>query len=66
MASYSIPDMTCNHCKAKIEDAVLDLDEGASLDFDMEARTLDVDSTSGIRAVAEAIKAAGFTVVPKG
>lgn len=66
MARYSIPDMHCGKCKTKIEDAVLDADEGALIDFDMDQREIDVDTTLGTKAVAEVIKAAGYDVVALG
>ncbi|HBZ44415.1 MAG TPA: copper chaperone [Maritimibacter sp.] len=66
MTTFSVPNMTCGHCKAKIEDAVLELDDGAILDFDMEAREVDVDSAAGTKAVGEAIKQAGYDAVAKG
>lgn len=65
MATFSIPNMTCNHCKAKIEDAVLDLDEGAMLDFDMEARELDADTVLSEAQMIEAITGAGYEAAAK-
>ena len=45
MTTFSIPEMSCGHCKAKIEDAVMDADEGAVIAFDMDAREVEIDST---------------------
>ena len=44
MSRFSVPDMSCGHCKAKIEDALLEADGGAELDFNMEAREVTVES----------------------
>ncbi|MAM63284.1 heavy-metal-associated domain-containing protein [Maritimibacter sp. UBA3975] len=65
MTTFSVPEMSCGHCKAKIEDAVLDADEGALIDFDMDAREVDIDSTLDTAALAEAIKTAGYESSPK-
>lgn len=61
MTRFSVPDMTCGHCKAKIEDAVLDADEGAVMEFDLEKREVEVDSTLDPVALEAAIKSAGFS-----
>lgn len=63
--TFSVPDMHCGKCRAKIEDAILDADEGASLDFDMDAREVSVDTTLGIEATLERIKQAGYSAVQK-
>ena len=60
MSRYSVPNMTCGHCKAKIEDALLEADGGAELDFDMEARVVAVDSVLESAEVMETIKSAGY------
>ncbi|EAQ12566.1 MULTISPECIES: cation transporter [Maritimibacter] len=60
MTTFSIPEMSCGHCKAKIEDAVMDADEGAVIAFDMDAREVEIDSTLDTAALADAIKAAGY------
>lgn len=65
MTRFSVPNMSCGHCKAKIEDAVLEADEGAMLDFDMEARQVDIDSALDTAALAEAIKTAGYEATPQ-
>ncbi len=60
MSRYSVPTMSCDHCKAKIEDAVLDADGGAELSFDMAAREVTVDSVLEPGEVVETIKCAGY------
>jgi len=60
MSRYSVPDMSCGHCKAKIEDALLEADGGAELDFDMDAREVNVDSVLETTEVLDTIKGAGF------
>ena len=60
MSRYSVPNMTCGHCKAKIEDALLEADGGADLSFDMEAREVSVDTVLEAAEVLAAMKVAGF------
>ncbi|MEC7762682.1 MAG: heavy-metal-associated domain-containing protein [Pseudomonadota bacterium] len=65
MTTFSVPEMSCGHCKAKIEDAVMDADEGAVIAFDMAAREVDIDSTLDTAALADAIKTAGYDATLK-
>ena len=60
MSRFSVPDMSCGHCKAKIEDALLDADGGAELAFDMEAREVNIDSVLATDEVVETIQSAGY------
>jgi len=61
MIRFSVPDMTCGHCKAKIEETVMTADEGAFLDFDLEQRVVEVDSTLDTAALEALITQAGFS-----
>lgn len=64
MSKFSVPDMSCGHCKATIEKAMLDADAGAELSFDMEAREVEVDSTLDIAEVIATISDAGYVASP--
>lgn len=61
MTKFSVPDMTCGHCKASIEKAVLDADEGAELDFDLDKHEVAVDSVLAAEELAKVIQDAGYT-----
>lgn len=66
MSRFSVPDMSCGHCKATIENAVLDADGGAELTFDMEAREVEVDSVLDTDEVIATMKEAGYEATVKG
>lgn len=66
MSRFSVPDMSCGHCKATIENAVLDADGGAELSFDMEAREVEVDSVLNTDEVIATMKEAGYEATVKG
>ena len=61
MTKFSVPDMTCGHCKATIEKALLDADAGAELAFDLEKREVAIDSVLDAGALAAVITEAGYT-----
>ncbi len=60
MTVLNVPDMSCGHCKAAIEKAVNALDAGAQLGFDLEKRTVSVESALPIDSILAALKAEGY------
>jgi copper chaperone CopZ len=64
MTTFHIPDMSCGHCRATIEDAIQAIDAGAKLDFDMAARTLSLTSVADLAKVQAALAAAGYPATP--
>lgn len=57
---FNVPDMSCGHCKATIEKAVTAADEGADLQFDLDARTVEVNSTLDEAALAAILEKEGY------
>ena len=60
MTILSIPEMSCGHCKATIEKTITALDPAARLDFDMPARTLNVQTGLTPEAMRTALSAVGY------
>ncbi|WP_209007940.1 heavy-metal-associated domain-containing protein [Roseibium litorale] len=57
---FSIPDMSCGHCKAAIGDAVKKTDGSAQIEFDMENRVVTISSVKTPGEIAQAVKEAGY------
>lgn len=60
MTKFSIPDMSCGHCKATVEKTIKAIDPSATLDFDMAERTVAVQSVAAVDTMRAALKAAGY------
>ena len=63
---FSVPEMSCGHCKASIETAVHEADGGAGLAFDMDKREVEIDSVLDTPALIAAIKEGGYEARPLG
>lgn len=60
MTLISIPDMTCGHCKASVEQAIHRLDAGAQIDIDLSSRTARVESHLTDAQILHALGEIGF------
>lgn len=60
MTTFSIPDMSCDHCKASVEAAILKLDPSASVVVDLKTRRAEVTSVEPDEAQINALGAVGF------
>ena len=59
--TYSVPEISCGHCKSTIEGAVRGLGGVKSVEVDVDAKTVTVDGGDG-DAVVTAIEDAGYDV----
>ncbi|MCU0270161.1 MAG: cation transporter [Acidimicrobiales bacterium] len=59
---YSVPGISCGHCKAAIEGEVSGVDGVAAVEVDVDARTVRVEGDAGDDAVRAAIDEAGYEV----
>ncbi len=62
-ASYSVPAISCGHCKMSIEGSVSKVEGVAKVDVDIDAKTVLVEGTAADAAVRTAIDQAGYHVV---
>jgi copper chaperone len=60
--TYSVPDISCGHCKSSIESEVGALDDVATVLVNIEARTVTVDGEASDEAIHAAIEEAGYEV----
>lgn len=66
MKEFRVPDMTCGHCKAAIEKALVALDPSADVEVDLASHRVRVHSTESAEAMIRAMKAAGYEATPSG
>ncbi|WP_138469228.1 heavy-metal-associated domain-containing protein [Poseidonocella sp. HB161398] len=62
---YSVPDMSCGHCRASIEKAVRAADPAAELAFDQEQRSVEIGSALEAPAVVAVLAEAGYAATPQ-
>jgi copper chaperone len=60
--TYSVPEISCGHCKSTIEAAVGELGDVDRVEVDIDAKTVTVDGGRA-DAVVAAIEDAGYDVV---
>jgi copper chaperone len=60
--TYSVPEISCGHCKSTIEAAVQGLGGVARVEVDIDAKTVIVDGGDD-DAIVTAIEDAGYDVV---
>ena len=60
----SVPDMSCGHCKATVEEALLAVDGVKGASVDLEAKTVSVEHVDSISegSLRDAVTAAGYSV----
>lgn len=64
MSTFQVNDMTCGHCAGTIRHALAALDPQATIDIDVAARRVQVESAQADTAQLQAaIKHAGYTPV---
>lgn len=60
-STYSVPEISCGHCKSTIEGAVRTLDDIDSVEVDIDAKTVTVQGGDS-EAIITAIEDAGYDV----
>ncbi|MEX2550357.1 MAG: cation transporter [Nitriliruptoraceae bacterium] len=62
--TYNVPDISCGHCKSAIEGEVTGLSDVASVNVDIDAKTVTVEGDATDEAIHAAIEEAGYEVAP--
>ncbi len=60
MRTFHLPDMSCGHCVAAITEALTAVDPAVKLEFQREARTVQVASTAEDARLVAALTEAGY------
>jgi len=61
--TYSVPSISCGHCKMSIEGSVSKVDGVDKVEVDIDAKSVQVDGTASDEAIRAAIDDAGYDVV---
>jgi copper chaperone len=65
MITFTVQDMTCNHCASSITEAVRSVDDGARVAVDLPTHVVRIEGgREDAAALRQAIEQAGFTPVP--
>ncbi len=60
MTKFTVPDMSCGHCTAAIEQEIRGADQAARVTCDLSDHSVAVQSTLDPQAILAAIKQAGY------
>ena len=57
---FNVPDMSCGHCAGVITKTVKQLDANATLNIDLPAKKVTVETSQDRQAIAQALSEAGY------
>ena len=60
MTTLSVPDMSCNHCKATVEAALCAVPEAGAVTVDLTNRKVEVTGPAPAAALIQALDKAGY------
>ncbi len=60
MTTFSVPEMSCGHCRKAIEQAVAEADSTATVSCDLDAKEVTIDSRLAPGDLAAVLDAAGY------
>ena len=64
MMKFSVPDMSCGHCKAAVERAITAQDAQARVVVDLSTRTVAVDTAAPAETLLKALAQEGYPATP--
>lgn len=59
---YHVPDMTCNHCKMRIEKAISSLKDIDSVNINLDKKLVTVEGDAPEKDILQAIQDSGYSV----
>lgn len=62
--TWSVPDVTCGHCKSAIEGELAGVDGVTRAEVDVDAKLLTVEGDASDDAVTSAVDEAGYEALP--
>lgn len=60
MTTLSVPDMSCNHCKATVEAALATVPQAGAVTVDLTSRKVQVAGPVPVEALLQALDKAGY------
>ena len=60
MTTLSVPDMSCNHCKATVEAALAAIVDSGAVKVDLTTRKVEVTGPAPAEALIQALDKAGY------
>lgn len=64
MTTFSVPDMSCGHCKRSIETALAALPDAAPVVVDLASRQVTAGGTASDAAILAALDEIGYPATP--
>ena len=64
MITLKVPDMSCGHCAGVITKAIKELDQDASVAFDMHHHMVQVETSQPQDSIVGALTRAGYPATP--
>ncbi len=59
---FHVPDMTCNHCKMRIENTVSSLEDIDSVNINLDKKLVAVEGDASEKDIRQAIQDSGYSV----
>lgn len=57
---FTLPDMSCGHCRGAVETAVTRVDPDAETSVDLSTKAVEIRTTRSEAEMADALRAAGY------
>lgn len=61
---FTLPDMSCGHCRGAVETAIAGADPAAKSQIDTATKTVEIHSTRSADEIADVLRDAGYPPAP--